>query len=194
MDTPAGNQPQPPPPPPPQTPQIVYLQPGQQAVYVQPGQEAPHVAPTTAQLAGQWAYPQAYISPEKQQPSSGLRVSAGILGIALGAWNLVMFFAMMVNSYGPSTPLVGWLNFLHLVGTLAVLTLGIMIIAKHRRRSKPIPAMLLGGTLGLIVVDIAAADANWLPGLATLTLAGGLPTAVLAALVLFKESGITGRK
>lgn len=148
----------------------------------------------TTPPAGQWAYPQAYIVPEKRQPSSGLRISAGILGIALGAWNLVMFFAIMADSYGPSTPLVGWLNFLHLVGTLAVLTLGILIIVKHRRRSKPIPAMLLGGTLALIFVDIAAADANWLPGLATLTLAGGLPTAVLAALVLFRESATLRRK
>ena len=149
--------------------------------------------PPAAHLMGQWAYPQAYMAPEKQQPSSGLRISAGILGIALGAWNMVMFFGIMADSYGPSTPLVGWLNFLHLVGTLAVLTLGIMIIVKHRRRSKPIPAMLLGATLALIFVDIAAADANWLPGLATLTLAGGLPTAALAATVLLREGAAAGR-
>lgn len=192
MDSTTGNPPQPPAGQP--TPPIVYLHPGQQAVYLQPGQNAPGVTfqPAAMPSANQWLYPP-YGEPTKPQKSSGLRIAAGILAIALGAWNLVMFFAIMAMSYGPSTPLGGWLNFLHLVGALAVLTLGIMIIVKHRRRSKPIPSMLLGFTAALMLVDIAAADVNWLPGLATLTLGGGLPTAALAVLVLATEAA-AGRK
>lgn len=139
-------------------------------------------------------YQQPYSAPPMRQPSSGLRISAGVLGIALGTWNMVMFFAIMASSYGPSTPLVGWINFLHLVGTLAVLTLGILIIVKHRRRSRPIPAMLLGSTAALILVDIAAADLNWLPGLATLTLCGGVPLVVLSLLVLSRETSTSPKK
>lgn len=174
-----------------QPPQTVYLQPGQQAVFVQPQQQVAAAAPLPP---GQWVYQQGYAPTATRQPSSGLRITAGILGIALGVWNLVAFFALMASSYGPSTPLVGWVNFLHLVGTLAVLTLGIMIIVKHRRRSRPIPAMLLGAAAALILVDIAVAGVNWAPGIATLTLAGGVPTAVLAALVLSTEGAAARRK
>ena len=173
-------------------PQVVYVQPGQQVVYVQsqPGQPAPP-PPVYYQ---QPVYQQPYAALKPLPPSSGLRIGAGILGIALGFWNIIMFFGMMVDSYGPSTPLVGFLNFFHLIGALATLTLGIMIIVKHRRRSMPIPAMLLGATAWLVIVDIILARASWMPGLSTLTLAGGLPTAALVIVVLVREAAAAKQK
>lgn len=191
MDKTAGNQPLPPPPS--QIPQIVYVQPGQQAVYLQKGQHVPPSAPMPApsQSAGQWTYLQTPVAPALQ-PSSGLRISAGILGIALGVWKLVMSLTFIASWYGEMTPYVGWVMFLRIVGAMAVLTLGIMIIINHRRRSRTIPAMLLGATLAFIVMNIAVAAAGW--RLSLEALADGLPAAVLAALVLLRERSVDRAK
>ncbi|MCC9198494.1 hypothetical protein QNO08_17415 (plasmid) [Arthrobacter sp. zg-Y820] len=177
-----------PPPPEPNgapAPQFVYLQPGQQAVYVQapPGQPAPSIY-----------YQKPYNAPVQRPPSSGLRISAGIFGIILGFWNLLMLVAMLftISSYTP--PLIGFLIFFHLIGTLAALTLGIMIMAKHRRRSCEIPTMLLGSTVWLITIDAFMAWNSWFPGAALFTLAGGLPTAVLGIIVLAREAAAAKQK
>lgn len=166
-------------------PQFVYLQPGQQAVYVQapPGRPAPPIY-----------YQQPYNTPVQRPPSSGLRISAGILGIILGFWNLLMLVVMLIRISIYMPPLIGFLIFFHLVGTLAVLTLGIMIIAKHRRRSFGIPTMLLGSTVWLIIIDAFMAWNSWLPGAALFTLAGGLPTAVLGIIVLAREAAAAKQK
>lgn len=174
-------------------PQVIYVQPGQQVVYVQPQPGQPVPAPPPAYYQ-QPVYQQPYAALKPLQPSSGWRIAAGVLGIALGAWNMVMFFGLMADTYGPSTPLVGFLNFFHLVGALAALTLGIMIIVKHRRRSIPIPAMLLGSTAWLVIVDVVLADVGWKPGLAIWTLAGGLPTAALVVIVLAREVAAAKQK
>lgn len=173
-------------------PQIVYVQPGQQVVYVQPQPGQP--APAPPGYYQQPVYQQPYPALIQTPPSSGLRIGAGLFGIALGFWNIIMFLGMMVDNYGPSTPLVGFLNFFHLVGALATLTLGIMIIVKHRQRSMPIPAMLLGATAWLVIVDIILAKASWMPGLSTLTLAGGLPAAALVIMVLVREAAAAKQK
>lgn len=171
----------------PHDPSIVYLQPGQRAVYIQPGMTPPPQYPQApAAPAAPWFYANQY-TPQPPAQSSGLRIAAGVIGIALGAWSLLAFFVIMANTFGPSTPLFGWLNFLYLVGAIAILTLGIMVIVKHRQRSKPIPAMLLGSAAVTMILALVLADAYWLPGL-RYSLLGGIPLIVLAILALIIEA------
>lgn len=191
----------------PQPPKIVYLQPGQQAVYLQPGQEPTFPPPppacdpqihssAPAWRQGQWVYQQAYALPATKPPSSGLRIASGVVGIAAGAWNLFMFLVLMAvdDRAVRQTPMLGWANFLHLVLSLALLTLGIMIIVKHRGRSRPIPSMLAGSAAAMVVVDFAVAHLNFAPRIATFTLAVALPTAALAALAIAMEEPGGGRR
>ncbi|MCC3299785.1 hypothetical protein [Arthrobacter caoxuetaonis] len=169
-------------------PSVVYLQPGQRAVYIQPGMTPPVNAPAPAVPAeAPWFYANQYTPQMHKGPSSGLRIASGVVGIALGAWNTLTFFAIMSNVYGPKTPLFGWMNFFHLVGTIAILTLGIMIIVKHRQRSRPIPAMLLGFTFVTVIVDLILSNAYWMPGVMW-SLYGGIPLMVLTLLVLILEN------
>ena len=106
-----------------------------------------------------------------------------------------MFYIIVaVNSVARSSPWLGWVNFLHLVLSLAILTLGIMIMVNHRRRSRPIPSMLAGAAVALAIVDFAVADLNLAPAIALLTLVCALPTAAFAALAVAWEEPVGGRR
>ncbi|MCQ1999882.1 hypothetical protein [Arthrobacter zhaoxinii] len=96
---------------------------------------------------------------------------------------LVAYSDMLSGDLG-----AGFLIFFHLIGALAVLTLGIMVIVQHRRRSKPIPGMLLGASAGLVFVDMILAFMGGIPGLAIVAITATLPSILLSICVLFRET------
>lgn len=169
-----------------QDPNIVYLQPGQKAVYLHPGEDTPAPPPTPP--AGQWVYQQVLPLPEAKPKASGLRISAGILAVLLGVWNILTFLAFTLGRDGdPLIFPVGLLFGLHLAAAVAMFAVGIMIIAQSRRRSPQIPQILLGSAVAMVFVDFVLAKADYHPYLGIQTLAWALPTAVLVTLVLTGE-------
>ncbi|MCC9176757.1 hypothetical protein [Arthrobacter sp. zg-Y750] len=161
----------------PVTPPIVYLQPGQQVVYVQ--------QPVYVQEPGAYHHP----SPRQVRPiSSGLGIAAGVLGILLGCWSIFMFMGLVAYPYMPSNDSTGFVIFLHLTAALAVLALGIIMVIQHRVRSRPVPALLIGACVGLVVSDMSLAAIAGLPAVAIFAIIGSLAVIVVSVCVLFREA------
>lgn len=169
-----------------QDPTIVYLQPGQKAVYLHTGQDAP--APPPSPPVGQWVYQQVLPMPAAKPKASGLRISAGILAVLLGIWNILTFllFALVRDEEPLSLP-VGLLYGFHLVVAVTMLVVGIMVIAQSRMRSAQVPLILLGSAAAMIFVDFVLSEADYIPNLPIFTLVGALPTALLVILALTRE-------
>lgn len=109
-----------------------------------------------------------------QRPAgaSRLRITAAVFALIFAVLGIFEVLIVLFSRppIAPSTPFVGWMNFLLLVGSVGSLVTGIVLLAKQRRRGGatpwlvaafgvvgalgafliPFPTMTVPGTVGMI--------------------------------------------
>lgn len=118
--------------------------------------------------------------------ASPLRVTSGVLALAIGAWS-ALFAAVRLFTKGslggPSTPFVGWMNFLIILGAVGCLVTGIVIIVKQKKRGGATPYLVAGFDALLLIAAL---------GLGTLVYSGtpgGDRITLFAAVVVLLSAG-----
>ncbi|QOT19538.1 hypothetical protein [Paenarthrobacter sp. YJN-5] len=117
--------------------------------------------------------------------ASPWRITAGVVALAFGAWGvLYATVRLFTKGLGPSTPFVGWMNFLIIVGAIGCLVTGIVIIVKQRKRGGATP-WLVGSFAAAILIA-----ALGLGGMDYSGTAGGDKISMIAALVTIAFAGV----
>lgn len=159
-------------------------------------QQGPGLAPQLHPQQGYAAYPPqqyaqpqfGYPAPPAKPPSSGLRVTAGILMIVLGFWlflSSALSFGHYVNyEYAP----YGIAGLLFGIVSLGSTSTGIIVLAKHRSRTRPAPlaAIIFAALAFIISLWTTAAESGNTLGFICLFVSA--PAAlIMLGLVLLKE-------
>jgi uncharacterized membrane protein SirB2 len=149
---------------------------------------SPPAIPGTDAAYGTRPYP-GYGYPQKPK-ASGMRIGAGVVAIVVAATGILLVaIRLFTKSLGSSTPLMGWMNFLLIVGVLGCLVTGIVILAKQRKRGGATP-WLIASFAVLIVVACLGLNSdynNGTPGGQAIMIPSALAATVLAALVIVLE-------
>lgn len=146
---------------------------GQQP-YPQQMQYAPY-PPQQFAPAGQWSH----FGPPPPK-SSGYRVTAGIVGIVLGAWLFLQFLV------GVSLGL-GFLAFLSLVVAVGTLTSGIVLLAKQRGRLRGAPITVLSFVGFALLVGLIHLGTSAGAGMFVFTFLLSVPVLIVMGLGLSRE-------
>ncbi|MFF2244293.1 hypothetical protein ACFVTM_08960 [Arthrobacter sp. NPDC058130] len=151
--------------------------------------ETPLSQPPRTETPAGFAQPQ-YPVHGPAPKASGLRVATGVVALVIAPFAVLLVgVRLFARHMGPSTPFLGWMNFLLLVGAVGCLVTGIVILAKQRKRGGTTP-WLVGSFAGLIVLGCLGLNtvlANGTPGGQAILIPCALAVAVLAALVIILE-------
>lgn len=123
--------------------------------------------------------------------ASPLRITTGVVSLAVAAWT-VMFAAIRLFTKGlggPSTPFVGWMNFLLIVGGIGCLVIGIVIIVKQKKRGGATPWLVVSFATFILVaaLGLGSLDYSGTPGGDRITVFAALAALIPAALVIVQE-------
>lgn len=140
--------------------------------------------------AGHSTHPYPVYGYQPKPKASGMRVGTGVVAIVVAAMGILLVgIRLFTKSLGSSTPFMGWMNFLLIVGVLGCLVTGIVILAKQRKRGGATP-WLVASFAVLIVLACLGLNSdynNGTPGGQAIMIPCALAAAVLAALVIVLE-------
>lgn len=157
-----------------------------------PNSEAPISQPPAGPPRTDPAQP--FAAPAAGLPkASGLRVATGVVAIVVAVIGVIFSAARLFSKMPGSstTPYIGWMTLVLVVGVLGMLVTGVVILAKQRKRTGSTP-WLIGSFAALIILSCLGLNLdphNGTPGAQAILIPLSLAVVVLAGLVILIEKG-----